>query len=271
MTTTRCYRCALRTLVIGSFVSSFAAMCGCGNTIINPTVARTVLAAECTQGVMADTNTTELIVLSWAGGTSPIYPDVQFEGLDFSEFAITDGDTLADDIEYFKEQVRLEITNIYCDCPNVAVVIRNNDDPDTDADTVVLITEAIPPSGGTDIGEAEYDPCDRQHDNSALIFGKRVRQLGGRYSFNDWVMVFANVCAHEIAHTLGYPHAEPEDCPGPEECGFVELMLARHTMAQMTEPQGFVAKQTNCSTDAPRSAYFDQLTEAESVESPDTY
>ena len=200
---------------------------------------------------------TDLVILDWSGGTSKIYPDDEFPGLDFASFETADGGTLADATEAFKDAVRREVVHILCGLPSVSVAVQNEKDRvDADA-TTIYVVHAASQAGGGQIGEGEFDPCNLQHDNSALIFGDELRDLPGPYSFDDWVLIFANVAAHEIGHTLGFNHVPRTEPSESEHVLYVELMLAGHTVDEMIRPQRFLSDETNCPDTAARSRRID--------------
>ncbi|MHC4697499.1 MAG: hypothetical protein ACYTFA_12225 [Planctomycetota bacterium] len=217
---------------------------GCGMTMRSTSADRILFVSDCGDEIGAPSRSVDAVLLDWTGGTSPIYASQPFEGLDLAVFETAEGGTLADDAERFKELVRTQVARIYCDWPEATVIAVNGEDHQS-ADTIVHLTQEVRPNG-TDIGEGEYDPCNRQNDNAAIVFGERLWQLGDAYTFDEWVTVFANVCAHEIGHTLGYGHISREERTDLGHTLFVELMLDRHTMAEMRRPQRFIADQTNC-------------------------
>lgn len=222
---------------------------GCGSSFSDVLSGRSLLLTECDGD--ADRVATDLVVLDWQGGVTAIYPDEDFEALDLSAFGTADGGTLADDAELFKEQVWLQATRIFCDSSGPGIRIRHAGDAKDRAGTTVYYTQALSPVGWLQIGEAEYDVCNRQHDNAAVIFGGQVLRLSATYTFDEWVLVFANLTAHEIAHTLGYAHVSRDESPEAERSYFVELMYDGHTMEEMCREQRFLADQTNCPIDSP--------------------
>ncbi len=200
---------------------------------------------------------TDLIILEWSGGTSKIYPEDEFPGLDFASFETADGGTLADAPEAFKDAVRREVIHILCDLPSLSVAVLNEEERLDAEATTIYVVHAPSQAGGGQIGEGEYDPCNLRHDNSALVYGVELRELSGPYSFDDWVQVFANVAAHEIGHTLGFGHVPRTEHRESEHALFVELMLAGHTVDEMIRPQRFLSDETNCPDNVTRSRRMD--------------
>lgn len=198
-----------------------------------------------------------MVILDWSGGTSRIYPDDEFPGLDFASFETADGGTLADASEAFKDAVRREVLHILCDLPSLSIAVQNEKDRLEIKATTIYVVHAPSQAGGGQIGEGEFDPCNLQHDNSALIFGEELLDFPGPYSFDDWVQIFANVAAHEIGHTLGFGHVPRSEPTESKHALYVELMLAGHTIDEMTRPQRFLSDETNCPDSAARSRRTD--------------
>ena len=227
------------------------AVSGCGTGLGSNTAGLFLFVPECDQ---ADTVIEgELVVLDWSGGTTPLYPNNRFDALELSAFPTTGGGTLADDADEFKEQVRLEITRIFCDSPGPQVQVRHAQDTSQQVRTTIHYTQALPPDAGAVIGEGEYDPCNQQHDNAAVIFGAEILGQAGTGTFDQWVHIFANVTAHEIGHTLGFGHIDREQVPSTDRSLYVELMLNGHTMDELRRTQRFVIEQDYCPSDLLRS------------------
>lgn len=231
--------------VIGLLAATTAA--GCGTVNPGRAALRPLFKAECDAALASDPSDINYVVLDWTGGVSPIYPDDRFAGVDLTRFTTADGYTLADDAETFQEDVRLQVAHIYCESSPHIVMVLNGEADDFSADiNMVHITQALPPKGGTDVGEGEYDPCNRQHDNAALLFGERLLSLADDYSYDDWVNVFANIIAHEVGHTLGFGHIQRADRDNVGRSAYVELMLSGHTMSELRQEQRFLADMSNC-------------------------
>lgn len=232
--------------LIGLAAAAVLAGSGC---VGGPPVGNSPLfVSDCDSQVAGKPAEASLVVIDWTGGTTAIYPDQELAGVDLTQFPVTGGGTLADHAESFQDQVSQEVARIYCDWPQVSIAVRVGEDDaeGAEADTVVYVTQETKPDGSMDIGQGEYDPCDHQNDNSAIIYGKRIVQLGAAYTYEEWVAVFSNVIAHEVGHTLGYGHIVRAERTDVGRSIFVELMLDRHTMTEMRRAQRFVADQSNC-------------------------
>lgn len=217
---------------------------GCGNTPIIAAITAPVVLEDCgdeSEKAIAS----DVILLDWTGGVSAIYPDLDLPAFDLSMFETPEG-TLQDVEVEFRAAVRDYVAGAMCDFPHVAVAVRTGEGPSFAPTNTVYITHARSPNSRSQIGEGEFDPCNDQHDNDAIIFGEELLQLSGPYTFEEWVAIVGNVVAHEIGHMLGYNHVAPT----PENSGaralYIELMLAVHTVSQMAVQQRFLADDGNC-------------------------
>ena len=222
-----------------------AAVAGCGSGLADRAATRPLFLSPCPDGAPIEA-AAELVILDWNGGEVPLYPDEHFDPIDLAAFDIDDGTTLADSAAIFKERVRSQVAQILCESSGPRVTVRTAEFPGEAADSVLILTQALSPGGGAELGEAEFDPCNRQHDNTAIVFGEKVRQMAGENSFDEWVMILANVAAHEIAHTLGFAHIDRRESSATQRSIFVELMLDGHTISQLRREQRFLATQSYC-------------------------
>ncbi len=194
----------------------------------------------------ADSEPAELVTLNWSGGVTPIYPDEHLDAINLALFKTQEGGTLADDAEWFMDRVRDRITHIFDDSTGPSVRVEQATDVSRIGETVVYLTQVHSLRGGSEVGEAEYDPCNRQHDNTAIIFGDELRDRAGMATLDEWVNLFANVAAHEIAHTLGYGHVDRSTQTQAERTLFVELMLSGHTMHELRSEQRLTSDPADC-------------------------
>jgi len=219
-------------------------LAGCGNSFTGPSALRPLFVAEC--GVDTDRVATEFVLLEWNSTTNELYPDDEFEPLDLSLFETPDGGTLAEKADTFKEQVRRQVTRIYCDYEGPGILVEHATGEEAYETNVVYMTQAMSPLGGAQVGEGEYDRCNRQHDNVAALFGGQILELSDPRPFDEWVLIFANVAAHEIGHTLGFGHVQRDYWSDARRSIYVELMLDGHTMHELASEQRFVVAQDSC-------------------------
>lgn len=189
-----------------------------------------------------------MILLQWDGGESSIFPDVKFAPFHAGDYSLPGGRTLADDEATFKNAVREQVRDILTAALGRDVRVLDESPREGVVATIVLVTGDVSPAGGSRIGEAEYDACNATDFDSAVVFGRTIARLaGGRgFDLDDWVHVFANVCAHEAAHTLGFGHISRRDIAVDAAAPYVELMLEGHTMDEMRRPQQVMVPQEPC-------------------------
>lgn len=185
------------------------------------------------------------VALAWQSGASSIHHGAELAPLELAEFQTTDGTTLSDVAVSFEARVRDGIEEVLL-AAGLDVEVVDQADGDGQFDTVVLFTQERSARVAGRIGEAEYDPCDREAGNTAVIYGGAILDLSHVYSVSDWVTIFVNVTAHEVAHTVGFGHVSRSSVGGAGRSGIVELMLDGHTMDEMRQPQRMISEQDSC-------------------------
>lgn len=185
------------------------------------------------------------VVLAWQSGASSIHRGAELAPLDLSAFETIEGSTLSDVGFSFEERVRDGVEQVLI-AAGLDVDVVANADGDAEYDTVVLFTQERSARVAGRIGEAEYDPCDREAGNTAVIYGGAILDLSYPYSVSEWVTIFVNVTAHEVAHTVGFGHVSRSAVVSAGRTGVVELMLDGHTMDEMRQPQRMIAEQDSC-------------------------
>ena len=239
-------RSALARTVVTSLCALAAAGCGSG---VGEGLFVSVLPATCGGASGRVRLATDVVLIDWSGGFSKLYDDLELEPLDLSAFATPDGSTLADFGDEFKDAVIAETAAILCDIPDAAVHVTGSKTSLPTDFTTVHIAQVFSPAGGGQIGEGNFDPCNVDHSDAAVIFGEELRRLGGPYTFNEWVLMFANVTAHEIGHTVGFGHVDRQPFNPNARPLYVELMLATHTIAEMIREQRYLDSESNCPSD----------------------
>lgn len=240
---------------------ALTALLGCGGVPNTTTKLLSEIAADdCPGAAVGKTTAADAVLLEWGGGESRIYPGDQLPGLDLDAFHVTDGTTLGNEADDFKAAVRDEVSRILCDMPTDGVFLTNTKSDLPGKMSTVYFAQMGSPMGGSQIGQGEYDPCNLDHDNDAIIFGDEILALGDARPFDEWVRVFANVTAHEIGHMLGYGHVPRVIYPPSQRPAFVELMMATHTVAEMTQPQRHLSDASNCPDDHDHTASRDRIT-----------
>ncbi|UCG15243.1 MAG: hypothetical protein JSV19_08085 [Phycisphaerales bacterium] len=209
---------------------------------------RSLPPAACDWAPATDAEASTLIVLDWDETESPLDPDARLSGLHPADLPVYDDDLSSkESARAFKEAVRMRIETILCDLDPVDMRVIHGRAVDFPDATCVHLTIDLPPSGGDQAGQADYDACNRRNDDVAIVWGGRIAEVAGDGWLRDeWVNMLANVATHEIGHTLGFAH--------PDELGLMidaddadrAIMLSSHTMSSLAGRQAFLIAQTTC-------------------------
>jgi hypothetical protein len=149
--------------------------------------------------------------------------------------------------EPFEESVRARIEQILCGLDPVDMRVINGRADDFPNATYVYITIDAAPGGSGRVGQADYDPCNLYANDVAVIWaGELLAATGPGWSRSAWVNILANVCAHEIGHTLGFGHPDTPDKPIGPPLADQAIMVSAHTIYALAEPMEFTLSQDTC-------------------------
>lgn len=211
------------------------------------------LLSGCGQDVASAGLPLRTVTLDWTGGSSELMGNALLPGVDLSLFELSDGTTLEDRASEFKEQVQSRVTAVLCEAGETNVRIVTGEASSGGHATRLLFTQSLAPERGG-VGTAHYDPCDRYAGEEAIVFAAELLALAReRYEIEEWVQVFANVAAHEIAHTLGYSHVDRHPSSDVGRPRVVELMLPVHTLDELRREQRILEPRGACAADSLRA------------------
>lgn len=181
------------------------------------------------------------VVLDWTGGDNPLWAGGDLPPLDLAEFPLAwpwRGHTLAD-VSDFKERVRVEVESVLT-ASGVYVTIEEGEQ--RPMVSVVHFSPVLDPNNADSLGRGHLDTCNISDQDFSIVYAAYLFETR-RLAADEWVRVFANVAAHEIAHNLGFEHVDPDDVPDSE---FTELMLASQTILQRMREQRILVEQDTC-------------------------
>ncbi len=244
-----CLSGGLRLAVMAfSAAGLFAITTGCGavNGITAVAGERAVAGDPCDRAPSPDEAGT-LVVLDWDGGESYMPGAGDLAAFDVDHLGITDVFSDHDSLSAaYREAVLARVQAMLCRLDPLDVAVIEGDSEDYPQATIVHITADAPAGGGMHIGQSDYDMCNDDPDDSAIVWvGVLVRHVSNA-TFTEWVNIVANTTTHEIGHTLGFTHPTEESVgrmlPIPEE----EVMRANVTVAQLKTEQNFIIEQDTC-------------------------
>jgi len=185
-----------------------------------------------------------LVVIDWEAGPSRMRGGAALTPVDLSAFDVADGSTLADE-PAFVTLVEQRMQTIFADLEPANVRVMTAEADDYPEATVVLMTFEADADDPRRVGQAYYDPCDTEPADEAIVWGSAIVALGNGHRLDEWVNLFANVAAHEVAHTLGFAHPEVA-ADSPLQPDSTALMLASHTLSALLQDQTFQIPQSTC-------------------------
>jgi len=207
------------------------------------------------------TDDDDLFVLDWTGGNSALWPsypaqytNVQLPAMDFAKFLVSDGTTLAD-VDGFTEMVRTQV-EVIIDATGFEVTIVT-DEQKGSANNVHISQVTSVENSEKRVGLGYYDPCNCGHSDYSLVYAQPMADRST--SLEGWTNVFANICAHEIAHNLGFDHINRDDAP--EDAEYTELMLSPSSWEERQLEQRVIVDQNICPSDATASTMMECLQE----------
>lgn len=234
---------------------AFLTWAGCGTTAGLPVIpmpsAQVYVAQACAAAPTPDEAAT-LVVLDWDGGVSRQVPDKTLAPFSVAALDITDppaGEVMSD--EAFRRAVLARTQMILCALePADVAVIEAEADAFPNA-TVVHITGDAPFVGGKHIGQSDFDPCNAHPDDAVVIWGGALAARIPPSTTDQWINAFANTIAHEIGHTLGFPHPDEDTLARMVDQPAEEVMRGKVTVAALLSPQHFLLQQESCPGNAP--------------------
>lgn len=182
------------------------------------------------------------VVLDWTGGDNPLWDDGDLPPVDLAEFELawpSRGWTLAD-VDGFREMVRAEVETVL-NGSGLHVIVEEGEQRRNAS--VVHFSQVTDPDSDTSLGRGHFDTCNLSDRDFSIVYAAKFLEER-RLDEDEWVHVFANVAAHEIAHNLGYDHVELEDVP--EDSEFAELMISAQTIFQRVRDQRIIVEQDTC-------------------------
>jgi len=189
-----------------------------------------------------------VIVLDWTGGVSRHSMSEVLAGFDFDALNVTDFDAAAGmDAAAMREVVLAKVQSMLCALDPMDVAVIDGEGEDHPDATLVHVTGDGPAGGGKQIGQSDYDPCNRFGDDAAIIWaGAMASRIEGA-TFEQWSTALANAITHEIGHTLGFFHPTEADLareiPGNPNA---EVMRKSTSITELLSEQAFLIEQDTC-------------------------